>query len=39
MNCYKLGKLLQIRATIITKYGSYYNLGQTLLQISAGIAN
>ena len=37
--CYKLGQLLQIRATVITKQESYYKLGQNLLQIGAGIAN
>ena len=31
--CYKLGQLLQIRATVITKYSTYYKLGQNLLQI------
>ena len=31
--CYKVGQLLQIRATVITKWGSYYKLGQNLLQI------
>ena len=36
--CYKLGQLLQIRATVITKQGSYYKLGQ-VLQIRAIIAN
>ena len=37
--CYKLGQLLQIRATVITKQGSYYKLGQNVLQIGAGITN
>ena len=37
--CYKLGQLLQIRATVITKQGSYYKLGQNVLQIGAGIIN
>ena len=32
--CYKLGQLLQFRATVITKQGSYYKLGQ-VLQIRA----
>ena len=46
---YKLGEacvtnwgsfvLLQIRATVITKYGSYYKLGQIALQIRAIITN
>ena len=46
---YKLGQacvtnwgsfvLLQIRATTITKYGSYYKSGQNALQIGAGITN
>ena len=39
--CYKLGQLLQIRGTVITKQGNYYKLGQKyyklgqLLQIGA----
>ena len=37
--CYKLGQLLQIRATVIIKCGSYYKLAQNLLQIEAGIKN
>ena len=37
--CYKLGQLLQIRTTVITKQGSYYKLGKNLLQIGAGISN
>ena len=37
--CYKLGHLLQIRATVITKQGSYDKLGQNVLQTGAGIAN
>ena len=36
---YKLGQLLQIRATIITNWGSYYKLGQTLLQFRAAITH
>ena len=39
MCCYKLRQLLQIKATVITKYGSYYNLRQNLSQVGAGIAN
>ena len=39
LHYYKLGKLLQIRATIITKQESYYKLGQNQLQIGAGITN
>ena len=35
--CYKLEQLLQIRANVIPKKGSYYKLGQNLLQIGAGI--
>ena len=35
----KSGQLLQIRATVITNWGSYYKLGQTLLQIRAAIIN
>ena len=31
--CYKLEQLLQIRPTVIIKYGSYYKLGQNVLQI------
>ena len=30
--CYELGQLLQIRAAVITKQGSYYKLGQNVLQ-------
>ena len=37
--CYKLGQLLQIKATIITKYGSFYKLGENVLQIGVGITN
>ena len=37
LNHYKSGQLLQIRATVITNWGSYYKLGQTLLQIRAAI--
>ena len=37
--CYKLGQLLHIRATVITKQGSYYKLGQNVLKIGAGITN
>ena len=37
--CYKLGQLLQIRATIITKQGSYYNVRQNVLQFGEGITN
>ena len=36
---YKSGQLLQIRATVITDWGSYYKLGQTLLQIRTAITN
>ena len=36
--CYKLGQLLPIRTTIITKRDSYYKLGQ-VLQIRAVIKN
>ena len=36
---YKLGQLLQIRATVITKWDSYYKLRQMLLQIRAAITN
>ena len=37
--CYKLGQLLQIRATVITTWGkTYYKLGQ-VLQIRAIITN
>ena len=39
LNYYKSGQLLQIRATFITNWGSYYKLRQTLLQISAAITN
>ena len=31
--------LLQIKATVITNWGSYYTLGQTLLQIRVAITN
>ena len=38
--CYlKLGQLLQIRATAITKKGSYRKSRQNLLQTGAGITN
>ena len=47
--CYKLGQacvrnwgnfvLLQIRASTFTNWGSYYKLGQNVLQIGAGIRN
>ena len=46
--CYKLGKeflqigaasLLQIGASFVTNWGSYYNLGQPLLQNRAAITN
>ena len=45
---YKLGQtllqigaasLLQIRASVITNWGSYYKLGQNVLQTGAGITN
>ena len=36
---YKLGQLLQIRVTVITKQGSYHELGQNVLQIGEGITN
>ena len=36
---YKLGQVLQIRAIVITKWGSYYKLGQNLLQIGEAITN
>ena len=46
---YKLGQacitswssfvLLQIRASVITNWESYYKLGQNVLQIGAGITN
>ena len=45
---YKLGQtllqigaasLLQIRASVVTNWGSYYELGQPLLQNRAAIAN
>ena len=36
--CYKLGQLLQIGATFITKWGSFYKLGQ-VLQIRTIITN
>ena len=48
MFCYKLGKmllqigaasLLQIRTNVITNWGSYYKLGQPLLQNRASITN
>ena len=40
LHYYKLGQvLLQIRATVITKLGSYYKLGQNFLQFGAGITN
>ena len=35
----QIGAVLQIRATVITNWGSYYKLGQTLLQIRAAITN
>ena len=31
--------LSQIRATVTTKWGNYYKLGQNILQIKASIAN
>ena len=31
--------LLQIRASVITNWGSYYKLGQNTLQTGAGITN
>ena len=34
---YKLGQLLPIRANAIMNCGSYYKLGQALLQIGAAI--
>ena len=46
--CYKLGQALlqigaaslsQIRASVVTNWGSYYNLGQPLLQNRAAITN
>ena len=39
--CYKLGHLclLQIRASVVTNWGSYYKLGQPLLQNKAAITN
>ena len=37
--CYKLGQLLQIMATVITKQDSYYKFGQNVLQIGEGITN
>ena len=37
--CYKLGQLLQIRATFISKWDSYYQLGQNVLQIGTVITN
>ena len=44
---YKLGQtlqiwavsLLQIEASFVTNWGSYYKLGQNLLRIGAGIRN
>ena len=36
---YQLGQLLQIRATVIIKQGTCYNLEQNLLQLGAGITN
>ena len=45
---YKLGQtllqieaasLLKIRASVVTNWGSYYKLGQPLLQNRAGITN
>ena len=40
LSYYKMGQtLLQIRATVITYWGSYYKLGQTWLQIRAAITN
>ena len=39
LHYYKLGQLLKIRATVITKKGSYYKLVQNVLQIGAGIKN
>ena len=45
---YKLGQtllqigaasLLQIRASVVTSWGSYYKLGQISLQTGAGITN
>ena len=37
--CYKLGSfaLLQIRANVVTNWGSYYKLGLSLLQNRAAI--
>ena len=35
----KSGQLLQIRATVITNWGSYYKLEQSLLQIGSAITN
>ena len=37
--CYKLGQLLQVRATVIRRQSSYYKLGQNVLQIGAGITD
>ena len=37
--CYKLEQVLQIRAIVITRQGSYYKLGHNALQIGAGITN
>ena len=38
---YKLGQLclLQIRASVVTNWGSYYKLGQPLLQNKAATTN
>ena len=33
LDYHKSGQLLQIRATVITNWGSYYKLGQTLIQL------
>ena len=33
----QIGAVLKTRAAVITKYGSYYNLGQKLFQIGAGL--
>ena len=38
LSYYKMRKLLQIKATVITNWNSYYKLGQ-LLQIGAIITN
>ena len=37
--CYKLGQVLQIRTTVIGKYGSYYKLEQDLLRTGTRITN